>query len=161
MTSLWWCMLDFSKHLVCINPIPFLKLTVSSHSYLPVSDQQLIDRTKLMFFFCFFLNPSWMYVHFGLTLRHCINWQIYSHILLWLEFCLVKISRIGEKYSPFLLKWSWIDSPQKYIFLNYLNLLYILIKFIINKSAKKQIKEWLQILPFTYHSKPVYLSFKK
>ncbi len=41
---LWWCILDFSSHLFCLNPASFLQSVASSYSDLPLSNQQPMTK---------------------------------------------------------------------------------------------------------------------
>lgn len=59
LISLWWRMLDFSNHFVCLNPAPFWQSTVSSHSDLPSSIQPM-DRLDYIFFpLCMIPHLCW------------------------------------------------------------------------------------------------------
>lgn len=64
-------MLDFSGHFIRLNPAPLLQLTARSHSDLPPSNQQFMDRAKFhLTFFLYLLSVS-----LGCTKIHFVGWK--------------------------------------------------------------------------------------
>ncbi len=98
-TSLWWRMLDFSNHLVHLNPVPFHTVDGKLAWDLPSSNQQPMHRTWLLNLLCF----SWQSISLEcVTIQMKIS--VTNSILSWLYTLRNKgASRCHRR--TFLSKW--------------------------------------------------------